>query len=240
MDARCERAEALGKQVLEALPARCEAADGLLAAHFAASPAAFRAAARAAAAPRKSNAELLKSQEAVHGLQVEAMADLRALEFWLHTRVPTVSDGNNFGAEVQSFVIEQLAKLRAALAAAADGGVAYLNARAQGCEKLGGAKTSETTAVESTETKAEADGAPKKTVVSKVDKTDKTSVKDEVEDWAHHLVELDVKQYVALEGHVRDVLMAYVRAHELVSKNRDKCEHPRGERTGGGRPHGMY
>jgi hypothetical protein len=240
MEVRMESAEAIGKQVLDALPARCAAADKVLASHFGASPVAFRAAARTAAAPRKSNAELLKHQEAVHGLLIEAMADLRALEFWLHTRVPTVSDGNNFGAEVQSYVIEQLAKMRAALAASADGGVAYLNARAQGCEKLGGSKTSETTAVESTETKAEADGAPKKTVVSKLDKTDKTTAKDECEDYAHHLVELDVKQYVALEGHVRDVLMTYVRAHELVSKNRDKCEFPRGERTDGGRPHSMY
>lgn len=193
MDARILAAEATAKEVLASMPARADAGEALLVARFAAAVPVFRAACRAALAPRKSNAELVTTQEAVHAALVTAVADLRALEFWLATRVPAVSDGNNFGAEVQHHVIEQLKAYRVALAAHMDAMAAYHATRAAALEKLGGSKTSETTAVESTETKVE-EGKPKETSVKKLDKTEKSASKEDSEDVVHQVVELDVKQ----------------------------------------------
>jgi hypothetical protein len=239
MDGRIAAAEQLGKSVLDALPARADATDALLAQLFATSVADFRAAARASAAPKKSNPELIRRMEAVHGVLVAGVADLRALEYWLSTRVPSISDGNNFGVEVQHHVIEQIKAMRSALGAHADVSSSYLNKRGQAVEKVGPSKSTETSAVETSETKTE-DGAPKTTSTKKSEKTDKVSAKDDVEDFVNYIVELDVKQYVALEGMVRDLTQTYVCAYEVVQKNRAKCENPRGELTGGGRMNSMY
>lgn len=193
MDARVARAESTGKEVLTSLPGRADAAEALLAARFPASPSDFRVAARAAFAPRKSNADLVATQDAVHALLVTGVADMRALEFWLATRVPAVSDGGNFGVEVLMFVLEQLKGFRLALAGHADGMASYLAVRGAAIEKLGGSRTTETTATESTETKVE-EGKPKDSSTKKTDTTEKSSTKEDVEDLVRHVVELDVKQ----------------------------------------------
>jgi len=241
MEARVESAISMGKGVFAALPSRADAVDALLAKHFAMSVPAFRAAARASCVPRKSNAELVRTQEAVHELLVGGAADMRALECWLLTRVPQVSDGNNFGAEVQHFVLEQLQKSRAQLSGLTELMTAYLKARGEASEKLGPAKSSESTTAESAESKTE-EGVAKESSVKKTEKSEKSVTKEEVEDLQHHVVELDVKQYVALEGALRDLSQAYVRAFDLLDKNKDKCENPRGDAdaSGGGRMNSMY
>mmetsp|Transcript_20560 Transcript_20560/g.52167 ORF Transcript_20560/g.52167 Transcript_20560/m.52167 type:complete len:260 (+) Transcript_20560:31-810(+) len=194
MEARVESAISMGKGVFAALPSRADAVDALLAKHFAMSVPAFRAAARASCVPRKSNAELVRTQEAVHELLVGGAADMRALECWLLTRVPQVSDGNNFGAEVQHFVLEQLQKSRAQLSGLTELMTAYLKARGEASEKLGPAKSSESTTAESAESKTE-EGVAKESSVKKTEKSEKSVTKEEVEDLQHHVVELDVKQY---------------------------------------------
>ncbi|KAG8458972.1 hypothetical protein KFE25_006517 [Diacronema lutheri] len=240
MQARVELAETTGKAVLASMPARADVADALLAKCFSTPVAAFRAAAARALAPRKAHAELVATGEAVHALLVDGVADFRALEFWISTRVPPVSDGNNFGVEVQNYVIEQLKAYRVSLAALTEALATYHSSRAAALEKLGGAATTiETSAVESTESKVE-EGKGKESKGSKLDKTTKTTTKEDSDDQRAHIVELDVRHYVALEGMVRELSQSYVKAHALVEKNREKCEFPRGAETGGGRMNSMY
>eukprot|EP00304_Pavlova_gyrans_P015981 CAMPEP_0206032892 /NCGR_PEP_ID=MMETSP1466-20131121/278_1 /ASSEMBLY_ACC=CAM_ASM_001126 /TAXON_ID=44452 /ORGANISM="Pavlova gyrans, Strain CCMP608" /LENGTH=238 /DNA_ID=CAMNT_0053407047 /DNA_START=48 /DNA_END=764 /DNA_ORIENTATION=+ len=233
MEARLNAAENVGASVLQALPQRVDAIDALMAKNFERSVVDFRAAARAALTPGKSNAELLATQQQVHELLVTGIADFRALEFWLQTKVPQLSDGNNFGVEVQDFVIEKLKAMRVQCSTHADKMADYVFQRGTGLEKLGISKTTETASVENTETKTE-DGKPKETKTRKDETTSKAASKEGVEDFAEYLVEVDVKHYVALEGMARDLASFYVRAHELVVNNRDKCLNPRGGRSGGG------
>ena len=183
-----------GKAVLASMPARADVADALLAKCFSTPVAAFRAAAARALAPRKAHAELVATGEAVHALLVDGVADFRALEFWISTRVPPVSDGNNFGVEVQNYVIEQLKAYRVSLAALTEALATYHSSRAAALEKLGGAATTiETSAVESTESKVE-EGKGKESKGSKLDKTTKTTTKEDSDDQRAHIVELDVRQ----------------------------------------------
>mmetsp|Transcript_22943 Transcript_22943/g.59002 ORF Transcript_22943/g.59002 Transcript_22943/m.59002 type:complete len:240 (-) Transcript_22943:208-927(-) len=239
MDKRLAAAERAGKEAFELIPVRLDELDVALQQHFALSVDKFREAARAAAQPRMSNRALLGVQYEVHNLLGRAVSDFRALEFWLVTKVPQVSDGNNFGVEVQHYVIDELKKCRIAMQGHADSLANYSWSRGLGAEKMGSSSSSEENKSEVREEKTE-DGTPKVNTTMKTEKTDKTVSKPEIEDFGEHIVALDVKHYVALEGMLREVEHAYVRTFELIKKNRDKCENPRGDSTSGSRPFNMY
>ena len=46
-----------------------------------------------------------------------AGAQFRAIEMWLRLKAPAVSDGNNFGVDVQNYVIGELKSMRGAMQA---------------------------------------------------------------------------------------------------------------------------
>lgn len=239
MDKRLAAAERAGKEALELIPVRLDEVDEALRTHFAHSADKFREAARASVQPRSANRALLGVQYEVHNMLGRAVSDFRTLEFWLVTKVPQVSDGNNFGVEVQNYVIEELKKSRTACQASADSLANYSWSRGLGAEKMGSSTSTEQNKSEVHEEKKE-DGTPKTTVTTKSEKTEKAISKPEIEDFVEHIVALDVKHYVALEGMLRELEHAYVKAFALIEKNREKCENPRGEGSGGGRQFSMY
>jgi len=238
MDKRVSAAEETAKAVLASLPKRTDEADAVLAKYFTQSVPAFRQAARAAFQPGQSNASLVQTSEAVHELLVSAVANFRALEFWLQTKVPQLSDGNNFGVEVQDFVIEKIKAARTQCMTHADGLSNWEWQRGLGIEKLGATKSTDKSTVETSESKNE-DGTNKETKTKKEETTTKVGTKEGLDDFVLYVVETDVKQYVALEGAVRELIASYVRIHALVNLNMDKCVNPRGTGNSGGRV-GMY
>ena len=54
------------------------------------------------------NAEVLKVGALVREQAAAAIEDFKAAELWLHLKTPEVADGNNFGVEVQAFVLGEL------------------------------------------------------------------------------------------------------------------------------------
>merc|ERR1712146_440205 len=70
------------------------------------------------------------------GEQVAMMvADFKAAEMWLYLKTPEVSDGNNFGVEVQAYVLGELKAMRTEAAAMMDAVSAYLLLRGATLER---------------------------------------------------------------------------------------------------------
>ena len=65
-----------------------------------------------------------------------AVAAFRDAEMWIRLKAPAVSDGNNFGVDVQNFVLGEVQHMRAAMEAMTTTGRDYHWSRAQGLEKL--------------------------------------------------------------------------------------------------------
>jgi hypothetical protein len=64
------------------------------------------------ASPATPNAAVAKLCSVVREQAALTIEDLKSLEMWLMIKVPEVSDGNNFGVDVQNFVLGELKALR--------------------------------------------------------------------------------------------------------------------------------
>lgn len=91
----------------------------------------------------------------------------RQAEQWLHMKTPAVSDGNNFGVDVQQYVLGELMKMRGAMEEMLVTGRDYHWTRAQGLDKLLGSEGTET----STSTGSGEEDGKKKTSTSTSKKT---------------------------------------------------------------------
>merc|ERR1719230_2547428 len=60
-----------------------------------------------------------------------AQQTLRQAEMWIRLKIPSVSDGNNFGVDVQNFVISEIVAMRTAMDAMLTAGRDYHWSRAQ-------------------------------------------------------------------------------------------------------------
>jgi hypothetical protein len=163
-----------------------------------------------------------------------AVGLFRAAEMWLRLKTPVVSDGNNFGVDVQNYVISELDAMRKAMEAFVTCGKDYHWARAEGVEKLKAGCKADSSTSESTETK---DGKPEV-------KSTKSSSKTEAQtagfnDYKQYLVNIDVKQYHTAYTSLTDIKNFYMRAHVLFAKNMKRLSDPRGEGEDGGRVHSM-
>jgi len=146
---------------------------------------------------------------------------------WLFIKVPEVSDGNNFGVDVQNFVMTELKGLRTEITAMLDCVSAYHAAKAAVLEKVVKPKTK--TVDEESKTETEGD----KTTV-KSSKTEKVASKEEppLPDYVKQAAAIDVKEYHACYLRLTDIRNAYVKAHLLYSKNAKRLADPRGDGEG--------
>jgi len=153
--------------------------------------------------------------------------DIKNLEMWLFLKVPEVSDGNNFGVDVQNFVLESLKALRAEVVAMLGCVAEYHASRAGILEKI----VRPVTKTVDEESKNEKDGD--KTTV-KSSKTEKTSSKEEapLPDKVKELAAVDVKEYHACYLKLTDIRNAYFKAHLMMSKNKKRLTDPRGDGEG--------
>merc|ERR1740117_38562 len=155
--------------------------------------------------------------------------DFKKVELWISLKAPPISDGNNFGAEVQSCVLAEIKEVRTAVEAFIGGADVYHKARGEGIEKLGASASTSTDT--NTEKSNDEDGEGKKT--SKTSSSSKTneSVKTStpIADLAVYVVALDVKQYHTCKSQATSIRNAYLKTQVLLTKNMKKLVDPRGE-----------
>ena len=65
--------------------------------------------------PKELNAKVAQLGVLVREEAAVAGSVFRSAEMWLRIKTPSVSDGNNFGVEVQNYVITELAAMRTAV-----------------------------------------------------------------------------------------------------------------------------
>merc|ERR1712224_187073 len=165
-----------------------------------------------------------------------AYAAMRSAEMWLRMKEPAVSDGNNFGVDVQNYVIDQTQSMRKAIDTFADACRDYHWGRAEGLKKvLGDEKKSEdssTTVDEEKSTGGEKPGdkkSEKKSTTTKMTKETPSVCAD----YKEYVISLDVQQYYRAYNALTDMRNAYLRAHQLFSKNMKRLSDPRGEGADG-------
>lgn len=170
-----------------------------------------------------------------------AVASFRAAEMWLRLKTPSVSDGNNFGVDVQNYVISELQAMCKVMEAFVAAGRDYHWSRAQGVDKLfGDSAENSTSTSEDSETKEE-DGKPKTTSTKKASKSSSTkeSKPNGFPDYNAYLVGIDVKQYHVAYTSLTDIKNNYLKAHMLFTKNMKRLADPRGEGEDGRAVHAM-
>mmetsp|Transcript_31828 Transcript_31828/g.66938 ORF Transcript_31828/g.66938 Transcript_31828/m.66938 type:complete len:157 (-) Transcript_31828:50-520(-) len=149
---------------------------------------------------------------------------------WIAMKAPAISDGNNFGVDVQNYVASELKTMRHAMQAMIDGASNYHWQRGAGLEKLVATVSHDTEESTSTETE---EGKSK----AKSNKSDKTSTKTPVQlaDYRRYATALDVKQYHAAYTQLCDMRNCYIKARLLFAKNQKRLADPRGDGEGGDR-----
>lgn len=158
-----------------------------------------------------------------------AAVSFRQAEMWLKLKTPSVSDGNNFGVEVQNYACTELTTMRTAMEAMTTSGKDYHWGRAAGLEKVLGDDKKETVS-----SKTDEDDGEKKTAKTST-KVESKSVKPEAfADYHAYLTSVDVKQYHLVFSQLTDVRNNYLKAHVLFSKNMKRLNDPRGEGEDGG------
>jgi len=158
-----------------------------------------------------------------------AVALFRQAEMWLYLKAPAVSDGNNFGVDVQNYVLGELKAMRTAMEAMVIGSRDYHWGRAEGLAKLLGSDSKDDST--STSENTDIDGDNKKTVKTSTSKSSKVSSSTPAgfPDYKEYVVALDVKQYHAAFSQLTDMKNYYLRAHVLFAKNMKRLSDPRGE-----------
>jgi len=153
-----------------------------------------------------------------------AVHSFRQAEMWLRMKSPVISDGNNFGVDVQNWVLEEIKKMREAMEAMGTTVKDYHWARASGVEKIAG----DTKAVNESSKTDDDDGEKKTSKTSASNKT--TSTKPEpYADYTAYLTAVDVKQYHTVFSQLTAVRNSYITAHCIFSKNMKRLNDPRGE-----------
>jgi len=181
-----------------------------------------------ASSPGAVNADVAAVVSMVLEQAALTIEDIKALEMWLLMKTPEISDGNNFGVDVQQYVLGELAKIKAEvitmLAVVSD----YHSGRAAALEKI--VRPTTKTVDEESKTAKDKDG---KTEVTS-SKTEKASSKDEppLPDYVKQAAALDVKAYHGAYLKLTDLRNAYFKAHLLMSKNKKRLTDPRGDGEG--------
>lgn len=163
-----------------------------------------------------------------------ATAAFRAAEMWLKLKSPSVSDGNNFGVDVQNYVISELVAMRTQMDAFIIASRDYHYSRAEGVGKLFAGNKSDESTSESSEV---ADGKTTKKSTTKTEKN--ASTPPGQADYKSYIVGLDVKAYHTAFDSLTDIKNNYLKAHVLFAKNMKRLADPRGEGEDGSRVHSM-
>jgi hypothetical protein len=161
----------------------------------------------------------------------ELVETLSYLEMWLTLSVPAVSDGNNFGVEVQELLIKMLKEKKDAAKALFDGLNTYSSSRADLWSKavFPVVRKQSSSKGETKKTGGEKD-SNETTESSNVEQTHNMVVTDAIA----AIAGLDTQQYFHLKCVFSEMLKSYMVIGDQLNKNMAKLMDPRGERGGGG------
>ena len=159
----------------------------------------------------------------------QLLSALQQLQLWIQLQVPKVEDGNNFGVEVQKYAYVHLKESHEKWQKTWDALADYCSARATAVEKLNMKATSESsTTTTVTSSKGGKDGDEEKSVTAKVEKQSHTGSQVAADALAA-VVELDIKWYVNLVHALEGVRDQYAVTADVIAKNKEKIELPRGK-----------
>jgi len=166
-----------------------------------------------------------------------AIQAIRTFERFVTLHVPIASDGNNFGVEVQMQSKKMLNEFKKELKAAFDSLACYHVERADLLAKFGNENSETATQTELSAKKTGEKDSNEKTV-SQESKSVKVT-KEVASDAIGAVVACDVKWYFNTLNMLSLIQDDYMYAADLVTKNLEKLENPRGA-NGGANPMHMY
>ena len=190
------------------------------------------------AAKGATNAKCAAMAYQVRDEAAAAAAAFRAAEMWLAMKAPSISDGNNFGVDVQQYVVGELKAMRTQMEGFVATSKDYHWARAEGCAKLFAGETDkvETSSSETSETKEGKESKEKKTSSTKSKSESKPAG---YADYKAYVLDIDVKNYHSSFCALTDIKNSYLKAHMLFAKNLKRLADPRGEGEDGRPVHAM-
>ncbi|DBA03689.1 TPA: hypothetical protein N0F65_004106 [Lagenidium giganteum] len=233
MEAYQKSVAAEAEAALSALPQRLVHVQQLLQTHFGERRPSQVFEAYKAAAQLDTNAALQPLVVVVADELEHALAVLQKISLWIQLLVPKVSDGNNFGVEVQRSVFVHLKESIAAWQKAWDGLVDYHNQRATAVEKVKDKVAKEGSVTETvTNSTGGKEGDENKTVKTTVQK-ESTNGAVPVQDWLAYIVAVDVKWYFNFARTLEGLRDQYALTFDVIDKNKEKVLLPRGAERGG-------
>ncbi|CAH0487488.1 unnamed protein product [Peronospora farinosa] len=134
----------------------------------------------------------------------QLMSAIQLLQCWIQLHVPKVEDGNNFGVEVQKYAF------------------VHLKESLEKWQKIWDSLS------DYSSTRATAEGDEEKIVTAKVEKQSNAG-SQAAEDAIAAVVALDVKWYFNLVRALEGVRDQYAVTEDVITKNKDKIELPRGK-----------
>ncbi|KAG7386154.1 hypothetical protein PHYPSEUDO_000586 [Phytophthora pseudosyringae] len=225
---------AAGAALLSELPQRVAQAQALVQQHAGErAPSKLRAkfaqTVLAAPAAVSSNGDVQTLLAVVGDEVARLMSAIQLLQVWIQLQVPKVEDGNNFGVEVQKYAFVHLKEALEKWQKTWDSLADYGSARAAAVDKLNAKANSESsTTTTVTSSKGGKDGDEEKSVTAKVEKQSNADSKA-AEDAVAAVVELDVKWFFNLVRALEGVRDQYAVTEDVITKNKDKIELPRGK-----------
>lgn len=178
--------------------------------------------------------ELAQLVGQVESKLTQAITMLTDIERWVGLSEPVVEDGNNFGVEVQSYVLKSAQERRKALIEHADALCKFHKDRGDLVEKVAPKTTTKKTVSngESEQTGGKAEESGKKTSAS-VTNTDETTQSPPSADALQAICAYDVRWYNYLRRVTVEVMDSLAIICDKVTKNETKLLKPRGGGSGG-------
>lgn len=193
-----------------------------------------------AATDGKKNAEMVNIVNHVRSHLLTAMNDCATLERWIVLMVPKAEDGNNFGVEVQKYVMTAIKAMSTSLNTTWTSLPDYFSQRGAAIEKaMGSNKTSNDVSKTSTKSNSKGGKDGDQDTSSDVDVTKtSTSTSTPIEDYDLQVNAIDVKWYFNLLAATENIVDNYATALDILSKNDKKVRLPRGNKEAG--HHSMF
>lgn len=193
---------------------------------------------RVKASPGHQNVSVTALHLATADQLEQAISTLRMIAQWIQLNVPKIEDGNNFGVEVQKCVFVHVKEAIAALEKHWESIAEYHNQRTSIVEKVQEKVAKEKCTTRTvTASKGGKDGDEDKSVESTVEKETATS-STALPDCLGHLSALDMKWYFIYVRTLESIRDQYVVVYDVIEKNKEKVQMPRGEKNRGG--YSMY
>ena len=238
MEAFREAASTQAKAKLAELPTLIGSHMTFITETFGASQAAAVAGITAAAGDLKAGKANSMMNDLMMKVGEQLSADIGLLQLvarWISLSVPVVEDGNNFGCDVQAYVLKIVQEFIKSLQGHLDAMSTYYKDRGEAIAKLVPATSRKTTSSKSTSnsTGGKQEEAGDKTSSSESSESS-TSESDVVEDTINYVVMHDLKWYNKLKGMSVDMMDALAVVSDTTAKNMKKIEAPRGESGGSG------